>query len=178
MKHTIFNNYYSADAAQDAREYLFEELATEKGWSSADDIPDELVWDEIYFIQEMNWDDTKIELEHFFDGGDFLVYGTFGGWRGRQAAGKIIHNFLELAEAWKDCDYINLYDENGHFYIECSHHDGTNLYEVKRITNKGMELLDPWNEHDQETHEKIFNCNLFSALPHFAHTVYGCKKYA
>jgi hypothetical protein len=177
MRHIIFDNYYSSEAEKDAREYLFAEYGEDNEWNSPEDIPDDIVWKEIYNEQDICWDASRRDLERFFDGDNFLIYGTFGSWRGSLSAGKVISSFAELSDAWKDCDYLKLYDENGHFYIECSHHDGTNYYEVKRITAKGMELLDPWNLHDEQTHIKIFHCNIFSALPHYAHKVFGVKKY-
>lgn len=179
MKHTIFNNYYSREAEAEARQYLFDEYVEKNGWQSINDVPDNEVWDEMWFREEVEWDDAVAELKEFFNDEYFLVYGSFGGWRGRQPAGKVITRFEELGAAWRDCDYINLYDENGHFYIECSHHDGNNYYEVKKLTDKGVEYLDSGlNWHDKDAHEKVFNCNLYSALPHYAHRVFGCKKYA
>ena len=178
MKNTIYNNYYSTEAEDEARQFLFDERGEENGWNSIDDVPDDTVWDEIAFQNETNWEEEKHDLKKFFDADYFLVYGSFGSWRGRLPAGKVISSFGELSAAWDHCDYIHLYDENGHFHIECSHHDGTNYYEVKRLTNKGREYLSGFNLRDQKAHEKAFNCNLFTALPHYAHKVFGCKKYA
>ena len=51
-------------------------------------------------IQLEDWSEASRELETFFRGGYYLIYGTFGGWRGRQAAGKVISGFDGLAGAW------------------------------------------------------------------------------
>jgi len=55
----------------------------------------------------------------------------------------------------------------------------TNYFELKRLTDKGDEFINShWYDSDEETHTKAFKCNLFTALPHYAHTEWGCKKYA
>lgn len=55
-------------------------------------------------------------------------------------------------KAMTDCDYFRIYDENGHMYLTCSHHDGTNHFEIKIVTEKG-----------------------YTVLPRFAEKIYGCK---
>ncbi len=179
MKHTIFNNYYSSEREDETRKFLFEEYSEENNWKSIEDIPDEEVFKEMSFEEDISWESEKEVLSDFFEKDYFIVYGSFGAWNGRRPAGKIISGFNQLSDAWQNCDYINIYDENGHFYIKCSHHDGTNFYEVKRLTSKGLDYLNnDYNWHDQKAHETAFNCNLFSGLPHYANIVFGTKKYA
>lgn len=171
---TIFDNYCSSEREEEARKFLLEEYP-ENGEPT-----DEAVWDEVRFQEEINWEDVEAELTAFIDRhGDWLVKGYFGGWRGNQAGGKIISSFSELSGCWEGCDYIEFTDVNGHFYIKCSHHDGTNSYELKRLTQKGSEYAENhYYESDREVHEKIFNSNFLSALPHFAKEVWGCKESA
>jgi len=179
MIHTIYNNYYSSEKEADARKYLFDEHGEDEGWSKPEDVPDDKVYAEMAAQDDMDWDEESAELKKFIDKDYFLIVGTFGSWRGALPSGKLVRSYNDLSGAWRQCDYINIYDENGHLYIECSHHDGTNHYEVKRLTTKGYEYLqNGWREHDQKAHEIAFNNNLFSALPHYAHQVFGCKKYA
>lgn len=83
-------------------------------------------------------------------------------------------------EAMTDCDYVHLYDENGHFYMQCSHHDGTNYYEIKKLTDKGIEYLKNWEENwnDRRSERYVHNqiMKRYSILPNFSHRVYGCPK--
>lgn len=179
MENLIYSNYYTTEAEEDARDVLFSEHGEENGWSSPDDVPDRDIWNQFSLEKRLQWDDEKYELENFFDGDLFLVRGTVGRWNGTFQAGKIVENFRELSDAWRDCDYLKLWDEGGHFYIECSHHDGTNCFEVKRLTSMGKKYLENhlWDD-DRELHDKLFSSNFYTALPHYAHTVYGVKKYA
>lgn len=177
-KRLIYSNYpgemYTDD---DARDYLFDEYAEEEGWEKKSDIPDQRVWDEINAHDEMSWEDEKYELEKFFDGGHWILQGTLGLWNGPHRGGYTFEDFKGLARCWNNLGYISIYDKNGHFLIDAYHHDGTNHYEVKRLTDKGCEYL---NNHVwdplEATHNAIFENNFLSALPHYANIVFGCKK--
>lgn len=85
-----------------------------------------------------------------------------------------------INKAAKDCDYIHLYDKNGRLYLKCSHHDGTNYYEIKKVTDKGVEYLANWEDNwdDNRTEQYVHNqiMERYSVLPHFVHEVYGCPK--
>lgn len=86
----------------------------------------------------------------------------------------------EIYKAAKDCDYVYIYDENGHFYLRCYHHDGSKYYEIKKVTEKGIKYLENWehNWNDKRTEENIHDriMERYSTLPHFAHNVYGCPR--
>lgn len=176
---TIFNNYYDNDRFEDTAEYLFDEYADEEGWDTVEDVPEDEIWREMQFSDECAWDDAKYDLEHFLkENGPMLVVGSLGLWYGNCRGGKICYNFRDLAGAWEDCDYINIYDQNGHLYIECSHHDGTNMYECKLLTERGEQYAEDhgWDMYDSELHEKLWNDSHYTNLPHYAHKVWGCKK--
>ena len=85
-----------------------------------------------------------------------------------------------LNKAAKDCDYIHLYDKNGHLYLKCSHHDGTNYYEIKKVTDRGVEYLANWKDNwdDNRTEQYVHNqiMERYSVLPHFGHKVYCWPK--
>ena len=173
----IFDNYNITEMFDECRALLEEE-------HDADEITDEMIWDQVYFENETIWADEHERLKDFFNhSGPWLIRGHVGRWTGRHAAGHVFTDFDEMFyKAAQDCDYWKIWDENGHLYLQCSHHDGTNTFEIKRITEKAAAMLDEWNYNfkdnrtEQEMHDTIWNCNFFSGLPHFAHTVYGCKR--
>ena len=178
MERIIYNNYNLwEDYSDDTRAFLAEENPEEE-------ITDNSIWEEIYFQDNLNWEDEHKRLKDFFTGhGYFMIRGYMGRWDGRRAAGYVFDDFDDMFyKAVKDCDYIKLWDENGHFYLKCSHHDGTNLFEIKRINYKAYEFIDNWayswddDRTEAEIHSIVWNSNFLSSLPHFAHTVYGCKK--
>lgn len=142
---------------------------------------DDDIWEEIYFQDNINWDGEKERLIDFFDGSTWILQGYSGRWDGVHRGGYIFTDFMEMFEkATKDCEYIHIYDENGLMYLKCSHHDGTNLYMIKKITDKGIDYLERWEENwgDKRTEEYIHDQIMkhYSVLPHFAHQIYGCPK--
>lgn len=173
----IYNNYDLCNMFDDARAFLLEE-------HDKDEITDSMVWDEIYFQDSLNWQDESERLTDFFTGhGSFLIRGYVGRWDGDFAAGAVFDNWESMfADATKDCDYVKIWDENGHFYLKCSHHDGTNLFEIKRLSDAGYSFIDNWEYNwddersERQIHDIVWNSNFLSSLPHFAHTVYGCRK--
>ena len=173
---TIYSNYYGWISEDEIKQELIDCELVE----SEDEITDNMVWDEMYFLEEMYWNDVKYELEKFFaNGSAWLLTGSIDRWDGRYRGGYIFHTFDEFCKCFRDCDYIEITDNKGHFEIKCSHHDGTNFYEVKRVSNFGYEW---YNNHGcyiydaEKVHTKMWDNNFMTALPHFARDVYGCKE--
>lgn len=173
MKKILFSNYYEADTENDIRQFLFDE-DTEEGWETPEDIPIERVMSKKYSQDEFEFDWLKYELNRFIQkNGVFLLQGDIGTWRGAMRGGFIFDTFNELTKAWEDCRDIEIYDEDGHLHIRCSHHDGTNRYEVKELTKKGIEYIERHLYDDKETvHTKVFNSNSLSKLPRFADKIF------
>lgn len=170
----IYNNYNLYDNYNEIKEFLMNEYP-------AEEITEDKIYNKIYLEDSLNWEDEHKQLKDFFTGhGYFLLTGSAGRWNGKQSVGYIFNNFDDMFyKAVKDCNYIKIWDENGHFYIQCSHHDGTNFFEIKRINYKAYNFINNWayNWNDKRTEEDIYNIiwnsNFLSALPHYAKIVYG-----
>ena len=153
---------------------IFEEYAEEEGWGTMDDIPDSVVYHEMDEIQHTEWDNFVYEMERLFDQDYHLLTGTCGRWNGPAEGGKFVRSFDELLDAIRHLDYMKFYDENGHLYISGYHHDGSDHYEVKRLTKKGYEYADRnYFAHDRQLHTTIMRNNFYSALPRIAERIYG-----
>lgn len=156
------------------------ECCRDEKWETMDDIPDNDVYQRVSDDEDWNWRDIEVELKHFMGKSTFgfLLCGNIGRWNGTFAGGYFVKEFKDLYDCWRDCDYIKIYDENGHLYITCSHHDGTNHYELKELTWRGSKYKDDhyYDMDDRELHEKLWNSNFYTRLPHYAHKVWGCKK--
>ena len=156
------------------KDYLFEEYGEEEGWETKDDIPDSVVYHEMDEMQRRDWDDFMLEISTFFDNGHYLLTGTCGRWNGPAEGGRFICSFNELLDALRHLDYMKFYDENGHFYISGYHRDGSDHYEVKRLTKKGYEYANRnYFAHDRKLHTTIMRNNFYSALPRIAERMYG-----
>lgn len=173
----IYDNYDVCAMYNAARAFLLEEY-------NEDEITETMIWNEVNFQDSLTWQYENRLLTDFFTGhGFFLIRGFVGRWNGTFAAGAVFDNWEDMFhDATKDCDYVKIWDENGHFYLECSHHDGTNSYEIKRISNAGYNFIDNWyynwddERSESQIHDIVWHSNFLSSLPHFAHEIYGCKK--
>lgn len=174
----IYSNY----DFDDYREGAIENLLINEVYEKEEDIPENAINEEIYECMEMYWEDEKHNMREFFSGKKLLVCGTVGRWNGNFAAGKVI-NYDELWKTLDDCGYWEVYDKGGHFYIKGSHHDGNVSWEVKILTEKGVEMYDKWNYDyiwrdlsEREAHKKLWNNSKYTHIPHFARDFYGCKS--
>ena len=171
----IFDNYNLDEQYSDED---LKEMALECGWVDEDtDITDEMMWEWRYDLNLDDWEDTKIELADFFRGKVVGFFGTVGRWNGTFAGGKIGEFWDVYYEAIKDCGYIKIEDKGGHLYLTCSHHDGTNHFEIKEITEKGLQYLRNWEfSYDNRTVSQCYGqiAKRYSRLPRYARAVYGC----
>ena len=173
----IFDNY---DLWEQYPDDDLKEMAVECEWVDEDDeITDEMLNDWRYEQSEFDWDNAKYELTKFFEGKTVGYFGSVGLWHGVYKAGQIGEFWKLFNEAIEDCWYWKFYDENGHMYLTCSHHDGTCHFEIKEVTDKGTEYLNRWeyNYDDKRSEQAVHNqiYKRYSRLPNFAHKVYGCR---
>lgn len=171
----LYDSYYSEEKEEHARDFLFELYAEEEKWTSPQDIPDYRVFQEIESEDYICWEDIKLELKILFKSDYFLLTGYCGTWHGNMQGGKFINDLSELLSVLKHLDDLRIIDKNGHFIIEGSHHDGSDRYELKRLTRKGYELANTYNfANDRQLHNIIMKSNLFSSLPKLAKQIGYC----
>lgn len=158
-----------------------EDFERVKQWmeENSDHMPtDEEVWDEIHELAQQDWEDFTYEFEDFFNDGNFVLQGTVGRWDGTYGGGYTFETFRGLCKAFSGCDYVEIYDCNGHLYIDCSHHDGSNHFEIRMLTERGRDFANRNCDYmdDRTLHTKLMDSSNYSKLPHAAHTVFGCKR--
>ena len=177
VERVIYDNYNLDEMYDDCKQYLIDE-------GIYDDPCDDAVWQEIWATDSFYWEEEESRLKEVFDNGDFIAVGTCGRWDGNFAGGFIFDSFNELMKRFRDCDYLRFWDENGHFFVRGSHHDGTHSIEIKEITEKGKRYYDNWNYNfnnertEREVHKRMFNDSHYTRLINFAHRFYGCPKRA
>ena len=175
MKTMIYSTFSSLEpaAVEDMRRALQEAMEEEP--------TDAQIWDAIADQQEADWDMVKEELSAFFDGFSryYLMQGNAGRWNGTFPAGCVFDDFRDfLSRAVEDVDDVEIYDENGHFFVAGFHHDGRNVYEIKAITDQAADYIQDYSTEktEEEKSAAVFRCNIFSRLPHFARDVYGIAE--
>lgn len=181
VKRVIFDNY---DIDSMYREDAIRELEEDPDKEQTEDN----IYDLCSIYSRDDWDLRKEELKEFFDNDDseWILVGSCGRWDGTYPGGFVFSSFDEMHQrVSEDCDYWRFWDENGHFYGSCTHHDGTNSFEIKKLTKRGEAFFHNWEYayHDKryecseaECHKKLFE--KYSVLPNFCHKVYGCEKIA
>ena len=176
MKYTLYSNYCGWIDEEDVKQELIDCQRVE----SEEEITDEMIWDEMHCLEEEYWDDFSYELKHFFEKSNaWLLTGSIGRWDGNCRGGYIFNTFEEFCRCFEGCNYIEITDDEGHLKIKCSHHDGTNFYEVKCVSGFVYEW---YNNHEYyiydkgKVYTKMWNNNFMTSLPHFARDVYGCKE--
>lgn len=172
----LFNNYFKQEEFDDVKKLQIERYLEDNPDSKDYEPSDEDIFEEIAFSGESLYEDFAREMERFIDGNTFILKGFTSRWNGRYNSGFIFKTFNELAKAWNDCDYVNVYDKNGHLYVECSHHDGTNCYEIRMLNKKGRKYYDNhYLDDDRELHKKLMEPS-HSVLPNYAHTMWDCPE--
>lgn len=172
----IYDNY---DLWEQYPDNEIDIMARECGWIDEDEeITDEMRTRWRYWEDEANWDNEKEMLENFFKGKTVAFFGEVGLWHGTYKCGKIGEFWDLFSKAIEDCSYIKIYDENGHMYLTCSHHDGTNHFEIKILNDDAEDYYDRWsygtdNRKEYEVITQIYK--RFSKIPRYAQNVYGCK---
>ena len=168
----IFDSYYDADKHEESRKTLFE-LYPEENWASPEDIPEQRLLEEIEYQDNELWQEIVDCFNYLFDDDCYLLTGHFGSWRGKLECGKFIQSTDGLFDALQHLDDIKIIDRNGHLIIEGSHHDGSDRYELKKLTRKGYELANKkYFANDKKLHNTIMKTNFYSTLPHFAKALY------
>lgn len=179
---TIFDNYYSNERFENARDSLWEnyqygciELPYEV--KSPEDFSDSDIFDEMDFVSNIEWEEFQMDFKNFLINRTLVCTGSVGLWTGQHEGGTIIEDFEDMKKLWSDCDYIHVFDKNGHLHVRCSHHDGTNYYELRELTQKGIDLYerhnwvgDTWS--DRKLYETLFK-NPYSVLPNYVHCMWG-----
>lgn len=155
------------------------ESAEANDWEIPEDGPsDDEIWQEWYDQNERDWDDIEGEVRYHDERGSYLIIASLGLWNGRFDGGKIIDGYLH--EAIRECfeDYNRVYWQDKNLKIEATHHDGTNHFIIKKLTDRGIEF---YNNHyydydDRTMHQKLFKDAHYSHSVDFFARIYGWVK--
>ena len=174
MERIIFNNYdFNEEDIINSILEMNEELTRE-------DITTEMIYDEWYDQERFWFEYIYSDLVNFFDGKKIICFGNIGRWNGYFDCGEIFDDFEKaFYKMTKDCEYIKIYEDKNHFYIDCSHHDGNNHYEIKVLTDRGIEYYDNWNyclwmgdkRSEADVHTQIIK--RYSKIPRYCKSMWG-----
>ena len=139
---------------------------------------DEELWNRWDDSNEILWEDITREVKYFDEQGTYLVIASLGLWNGSFDGGKIIDGYL--SEAIGACfeDYNKVYWQDKNLKVKAIHHDGTNHFVIKKLTDRGIEF---YNNHyydydDRTMHQKLFKDAHYSHSVDFFAKLYGWVK--
>ena len=123
-------------------------------------------------IFEEAWEDGDFSLDELCEamkGSCYVLVGTIGTWQGPRAGGFIFYDGGGIYKAIQGCDIVMISDVGGHLYVDCSHHDGSNHYEIRELTERGKEFLrnSQYRLSERELHSRLME-RPYSKLPKMA----------
>jgi hypothetical protein len=175
-KYHIYDSYLFSIDEDEAREWLIE--------CGDEDPSQQDVWVYMRDCLDLEWaDEVEPHLKDCFATGKFLLVGSAGRWNGTFAGGKVLDGFDEVEQAWAHRDYmdIEMYDlcKGGHyeFHVLGKHHDGTDHWTIKELTDKGIQYYENWNYNygDKRTEEQVHQ--ILWNNSHYSHNVEFTRKY-
>lgn len=139
---------------------------------------DDDLWEHWNDQCEDRWNVITEEIDYLDERGTYLVIASLGLWNGRFDGGKIIDGYL--TDAIKACfeDYNKVYWQDKNLKVEATHHDGTNYFIIKKLTDRGIEF---YNNHyydydDRTMHQKLFKDAHYTHSVDFFARIYGWVK--
>ena len=181
-KVVYFDNYnYESILSKDEFLEMLEDSYTEEEIKEMSyDAKRELYETNCFSLEEYCYEEVIDSLKDFFEGQVFLASGSMGRWdrtctgidlMGYSSYFNSYDNFKDFFDnLTQDCDYIKIgITRDNKFFIQCSHHDGTNYVELKTVTPKGISLLHKFfydeklqQYKDVELLGKIWNSKVYS----------------
>lgn len=138
----LFSNYPDSKYFEETRAFMVEELDLEPS--------DQDVLDQIRFDEEIQWDGLKYELKNNTQAQQpCVVTGQLGLWHGNVTIEpKVFDNIYGAVMACvHNMDYITIKQINGYIEVNCTHHDGTNVFEIHLLNNKGIKATENYNSN-------------------------------
>lgn len=147
----LFDNYDVSARYEDMRRFLQNEYPGRE-------ITDGEVWEHVSVEEEWAWNDMVDELEGKL-ASFVIVAGSVGRWSGT-ASGVIVYDSCGmpargqgsllrhiLCEVGKDCEYFRVSVRGGSVHIQCTHHDGTNCFELRNLSERGYNAYADWYDN-------------------------------
>ena len=132
---------------------------------------------ELQFNRDETWQQFKTDMSYFISTEyPIIAFGKIGRWDGPHKGYKFIHTFADLEFIWEDCNTPIVWDENGRLFIEAHHHDGCNLFEIKRLTSSGYRMLSRVTDIDEIN--RLLLESQYALYPHYAGKVLGLSPRA
>lgn len=132
----IYPEDYETD--DDYEEAVERECETMDDWTA---------WEAVGWYLQNDLDDVICEVGWQVNDRDTVLFtGVCGLWDGPHAGGGTAESFGDALEiiAGRDCEIESVTVENGDVHVTAVHHDGSNTFTVRALTDAGWDALDDW----------------------------------
>ena len=146
-------------------------------------IPDEISDEDLYnYIDDCISEDFSIlmsEIRHYertHGEKEYVIVADLGLWNGRQAGGRIIKGLSSaIRKTFEDYNTVEM--KGNRLTTTCIHHDGTNFFEIKELTPRGVTFKNNGGKKltDRELHHKLFTDSHYSREVTMFKDIYGWK---
>ena len=119
-------------------------------------------WDWYYDVtnreDEDFWDGFRIAIKNEPYYTRCVVTGINGGWMGnREIVPTLVDDLYKaVMKCLKDCEYYKLTMKDNVLYVEGTHHDGSNAYEIRLIDSDNYDKLNYWDDEEDGDMEEFF----------------------
>lgn len=159
------------------RTQMAEDFEDEYGHEPSEDELDKFIQD----VSDLNWNDMieNIKYTEEQDGEKYyVILARIGTWHGVYDSGKIVKGLINtILACCEGMDYISIYYKNNQMRITEHHHDGTNNFFIRELTDKGVEYMErhEYDFSDSELYNKLFKSSKLSHMVSLFPNMYGWK---
>ena len=113
----FFDNTNDYSKYDEAKRAVYESFRDSQEWTSLNDVPSEMVWEEIAAQNEADWEYFTCALKREIERHCFLITGTCGRWNGPCGCGNFIQGWNDFRSFLQHLDTLKIYELNGHLNI-------------------------------------------------------------
>ena len=111
-------------------------------------------WD--WYYEELNreeedfWDSFRLAIKDEPLYTRSVITGSCGTWMGdREIVPTLVDNLYDaVIKCLKDCDYYNLTIKDNVLYVQGTHHDGTNYFEIRLVNSDNYDKINYWDDDE------------------------------
>lgn len=134
------------ESASDTLRFYRDELDEE----ITEETADQIAVDDLY---EYAREELTAEIDRHAPHG-IAVFASLGLWNGRRRGLKIVESFSDVLRMCDDLMYVKIETTPQGLTVYAPHHDGTNIYTLRALTEAGANR---WSDYDDELEESLIH---------------------
>lgn len=113
-----------------------------------------IIYDE--YQDEYEFQEVKNFLVNLCEKNYCVLSGSAGTWRGNCDGGAVIESYDRLSDIWNSgYGDLQILDDNGELIFKYIHHDGTDVWHLRRLTDAGVRKFEKLEYNSRPTREIV-----------------------